>query len=240
MKIEVRNLKVSASLSEETTAYTATIYVNGQKAFAASNRGHGGADLYHPFPGYSGPAERDINEWLAVNEPPSAPFESDPAKRQPYDTGTACDLETVVQRALDRAETAKGVRSATRKLCSLKDGKVFTWSVKASDLTPARLEALRAKHPDQEFVNDKLDDPTVYDRFVAALYGTPAADPAEEVLARLRENRLTAADCRYLIAQELSAEKPTADLIEHLTKTAEEQEAREAAFRAERDATRAA
>jgi hypothetical protein len=41
MKIELKNIKYSAFMSEETTAFEATIYVDGSKAGFASNRGHG-------------------------------------------------------------------------------------------------------------------------------------------------------------------------------------------------------
>lgn len=42
MKVELKNVKVYEQLSEETTAFTATIYLNGKKAGDAKNDGHGG------------------------------------------------------------------------------------------------------------------------------------------------------------------------------------------------------
>lgn len=42
IKVELKNVKYSESLSEETHAYTATIYVDGKKAGSAKNNGHGG------------------------------------------------------------------------------------------------------------------------------------------------------------------------------------------------------
>lgn len=47
MHIELRKLRVVAALSEETACYTAEIWIDGVRSFAASNRGHGGADDYH-------------------------------------------------------------------------------------------------------------------------------------------------------------------------------------------------
>ena len=64
MKIELKNLKIAAHLSEETTAYSATIHVDGKRAFDARNDGHGGADRYHPLPGYTGPSEQEIKDRL--------------------------------------------------------------------------------------------------------------------------------------------------------------------------------
>ena len=42
MKIEVKNVKYMASMSEETLCYTATVYADGKKFATASNRGFGG------------------------------------------------------------------------------------------------------------------------------------------------------------------------------------------------------
>lgn len=47
MKIELRNIKILASLSEETPAYTGTLFVDGKKIGDVSNHGHGGCDEYH-------------------------------------------------------------------------------------------------------------------------------------------------------------------------------------------------
>ncbi|USN14389.1 hypothetical protein KABACHOK_05760 [Brevundimonas phage vB_BpoS-Kabachok] len=46
--ITLKNLKTMPSLSEETTAYTATVYVDGEKFAEASNTGQGGEDRIHP------------------------------------------------------------------------------------------------------------------------------------------------------------------------------------------------
>jgi hypothetical protein len=50
MKIELKNVKISESLSEETTAFTADIFVDGKKAGYARNDGRGGCTEYHSFP----------------------------------------------------------------------------------------------------------------------------------------------------------------------------------------------
>jgi hypothetical protein len=46
MKIELKNLKINERLSEETTCFSATVYVDGKRAFEAANRGHGGCNEY--------------------------------------------------------------------------------------------------------------------------------------------------------------------------------------------------
>ena len=51
MKIELKKLKIAEHMSEETTAFTADIYVDGVNAGYAKNDGHGGCTGYHPNPG---------------------------------------------------------------------------------------------------------------------------------------------------------------------------------------------
>ncbi|WP_286775073.1 MULTISPECIES: hypothetical protein [Sphingobacterium] len=48
MNIELKNIKHAPSLSEETEAFTASLYINGEHAGYAKNAGHGGStDYYH-------------------------------------------------------------------------------------------------------------------------------------------------------------------------------------------------
>ena len=49
MKIELKNFKHAEFASHETNCYEATVYVDGKRAFFASNEGHGGADFYEPL-----------------------------------------------------------------------------------------------------------------------------------------------------------------------------------------------
>jgi hypothetical protein len=46
MKIELKNIKIYSAMSEETTAFTADIYVNGEKVGYARNDGRGGCTDY--------------------------------------------------------------------------------------------------------------------------------------------------------------------------------------------------
>lgn len=48
MKIELRNVKHSPSLSQETNAYTADVWVDGVKRGTVRNAGHGGPDEIQP------------------------------------------------------------------------------------------------------------------------------------------------------------------------------------------------
>jgi hypothetical protein len=48
VKIELRNIKYSAAMSEETHAFTAAIYIDGEKAGEAKNSGQGGGTMIWP------------------------------------------------------------------------------------------------------------------------------------------------------------------------------------------------
>lgn len=47
MKIELKNYRPAHQLSRETTAFTASIWIDGKRAGTVSNDGHGGCNLYH-------------------------------------------------------------------------------------------------------------------------------------------------------------------------------------------------
>ena len=51
MKIELKNIKFSEALSEETNAFVGDVYVNGKKVAYAKNDGHGGPTCYHAYEG---------------------------------------------------------------------------------------------------------------------------------------------------------------------------------------------
>jgi hypothetical protein len=237
MRIDIKNLRIAASLSEETTAYTATIHIDGKPAFHASNHGHGGCDLYQRVAA-DAPSEESVNAWLAEHEPPMGPFEADPAKRAAYDIGIACDLEQFVGRAISALDDEKQWKRVLAKISVLKGGEILSYPAKYKP-TPANLASVRAKlKPGEELINDGDADLI---RRAKIAFGLKADDDGEEaVLERLREGRLTAADCRYLIAKEKRGDViPTEDLVESLEDIATAQEKGAEAYRAEIDAKRA-
>ena len=69
MKIELRNVKYFAAGSEETSCFTATVYVDGKKAGTAQNHGTGGPTMVHPFT-----IEKHINDYAATLPKASSPM----------------------------------------------------------------------------------------------------------------------------------------------------------------------
>jgi hypothetical protein len=51
MQIELKNIKFSEAMSEETNAFVCDVYVNKVKVAYAKNDGHGGCTFYHAYEG---------------------------------------------------------------------------------------------------------------------------------------------------------------------------------------------
>ena len=67
MKIELKNIKVSLSLSDETYAFTASLYVDGKKIGMLSNRGCGGDDEFTPSMDQGWAIKSDVENYLQQN-----------------------------------------------------------------------------------------------------------------------------------------------------------------------------
>lgn len=65
MKIELKNIQYNDAMSEETSCYSASLYVDGTKIGIVSNHGHGGCD---DFQGDRAAFER-ANAWCIANLP---------------------------------------------------------------------------------------------------------------------------------------------------------------------------
>lgn len=231
MKIQLHKMKLSPALSQETTAYTAVILVDGRPAFHASNHGHGAADQFQPVQGYDGPDLATVDKWLVANEPPGEPLEADPAKRSPFDCGHACDLELFVARLIDQHQAQKQL-ARLLKVSILRigdDEQIYKLKMKPSE---AGIAAVRETHPVWVIVNG--GSPEIIGRAVRILSG--AHEIEEGVYTRQRENRLTLEDARWLRARNEASGQPCPDLHKYLTAVIERQEAALARYRAEREA----
>jgi hypothetical protein len=69
MKIEIKNIKHAANLSEETYAYTATVYVDGVAMFDVKNDGCGGSDSQYPRKGFGYDDLMRVEAWITENIP---------------------------------------------------------------------------------------------------------------------------------------------------------------------------
>jgi hypothetical protein len=68
MNIELKSFKHFASLSEETEAFSAMVYVDGKRAFIAENTGKGESHRLTPVKGQTYDIIRKVSEW-AITQP---------------------------------------------------------------------------------------------------------------------------------------------------------------------------
>lgn len=131
MNIELRKLSIAKSLSQETTAYTAEIWIDGERAFRASNHGTGGCDFFEPVGRFT---VHDVEAWLLAN-------------RKSRAFNGLCldhDLEMEVACLMERAEArATLVRRLRTNVLIIECNQVFSYPVKDRDrakLTATLLE----------------------------------------------------------------------------------------------------
>lgn len=150
MKIEVRKIKFHPG-HDDSHSYTAEIYIDGAKAFHASNDGWGGPDIYHSVSGYAGPDEKSIDAWLSANTPKIT------SEYFPGELDN--DLELVVGEALNAEIKAKEIKASRRRFDTLLKKKVIaidgdritSWKVEP---TSAGIDRVRKAKPHMTIVND--------------------------------------------------------------------------------------
>lgn len=160
MKIELRKIQLLKSLSEETPAYTADLYIDGKLLAHVSNHGHGGCDMIHA------PKGGDHNfvnaEYLRVDE-----FVK---KTYPKTTYTGGGSEHVMDESLEclchqqvwDADLVKTVkRDLASKVMFVKtDGKLYSTKSKGADQAKA-IDFLKAKADVKTILNTLTIDEAV-------------------------------------------------------------------------------
>lgn len=148
MRIELKNVQINHTLSEETFCYTATIYVDGKRAFEASNHGHGGPDSYQPVRGYTGPSEQEIDAWLKANRAPDTTYGITIDHSFEIEVGEL--LNAHVAAAERRRVTKAFDKILAKQIAALRDGKLVTWKAPP---TPDLIAKVRTSHPTVEILN---------------------------------------------------------------------------------------
>ncbi len=120
MKLELKAIEHSASLSEETYAYSAKLYVDGKPFASVSNHGQGGCDSVHLLAPFTQADLRTLEAKIAKEFPPldMSDFGMPPS---PASLETWCHEQ--VTDKLIRADLKKALRKAI--LFTKDDGKVY-------------------------------------------------------------------------------------------------------------------
>jgi hypothetical protein len=143
MKISLKKVKIAMGLSEETFAYSAELYIDGQLTAHASNHGQGGCDLYRPV-------DRDAQARLDAAE---THYRSQTVEFQGMPLSNS--LELVVGELLnDHVAKQDMLRAFRTKIIFRKQGEGGLYAVpsRAKD-RPQRIEAIRKRHPGAVVLN---------------------------------------------------------------------------------------
>lgn len=149
-RIELKNIKHVAYLSEETHCYTAVLYVNGERWGTVSNEGHGGCDRFH---GEGGKTYEDIaalNILIGETFPPYT-FDGTTSLTLKQDLEMVC-ADLVNQWLRDKEFT----RAMKSKVLFTKPEAQGVWQVgvKKPYTAQTMLAAMRAKHPTYTYLAD--------------------------------------------------------------------------------------
>lgn len=151
MKITVKNLKIMEELSEETLCFSATVYVDGKRAFRAKNGGHGGCNMYLPIEPYA-----ESRQILARAEKYAKSLPGFYSEKYPELGEIPMDLDIVLDDAINSYQQDKAMRSHMRNSwvamgSDIGDGQMLKWSKKYS--REAVQQYLDSKYPDSKIVN---------------------------------------------------------------------------------------
>jgi hypothetical protein len=145
MKLSLKNLKVSEHLSEETTAFTATVYIDGERAFYARNQGHGGENMLDPIT-----ADRSGRKKIYLAQ---EHFRAQPSVPCEYDgSPLPMSLDFAVSLAVEEALYLKDMKRCLRKVTVLTPEGIQTFKA-AFKPTPENLDHIAQKYPDYVILN---------------------------------------------------------------------------------------
>lgn len=150
--IELRKISHSASLSEETHAYTAQVWVDGHHICDVSNHGHGGCDMQHPAKGFTRENIAALNDYIKQNAPKRS-LEASPGNTFEMEE----TLETICGELVNQHLTAKDLTRLLKRTVAFvrADAKgVMTYKGKMSDVDKTKMIVVTAqKYPGVHILN---------------------------------------------------------------------------------------
>jgi hypothetical protein len=132
-RVTLKNIKINQSLSEETTCYSATVYLDGKRVGTTGNRGHGGSDEIR--------VDREIYDILVeiAKEAGCGDFEP---------------VDMLFSKLLDAHETAKGAKKYAKKglpvymFVDIDGYNAMEYGLRSRAQVAEALAAVEAKYPD--------------------------------------------------------------------------------------------
>jgi len=112
VKIELKNVQTAAFASEETTCFSASLYINDTKVGTARNQGHGGATRIEAY-------NKEAQELVKLAEEYCATLPS--YKSDHFDLDV--DLEFYIDLLVEQSQTARELKRLMKnKVVAVKDG----------------------------------------------------------------------------------------------------------------------
>lgn len=180
MKVEVKNLKYYESLSEETCAFDCSIHVDDKPRLHASNRGTGGSNEYmwHKL------SKDTEGSPYSLVEKIDAFFAK---KFEPYNfdgRSLDYDLEQFISMNIDLKLLKQQFNNIMNKLAIIEGGEIFTFKLKASDISEAHISQIKSKYKNAEILNT-MDRDVAFQKFVE-LSGMKTPKKRETFVADLK------------------------------------------------------
>lgn len=140
MNIELKKIKIIKSMSQETTCFTADLWIDGEKAAYVSNRGTGGANFYHFF-------DKNLQGSFFAYCKSLNPLQTDEYKHL-FPNGLPMDADLLVGELLEKHQQIQWFKRQTKnktlvKLCTHKRG---DWMIYNVSFTPEVGQKIRQKH----------------------------------------------------------------------------------------------
>lgn len=158
MKIELKKISYAKSLSEETPAYSAQVWVDDVYVCDVSNHGTGGPDMQSPARGTDHKDLAALDAAIKATYPKQSFMSGD--EKHEYET----DLELLCHLLLDRADLEKTVRrDLSKKVMFVKpaDGKLYGVKLTHPSHRDAAIKAVKERHGIAKTVNEMTLDEAV-------------------------------------------------------------------------------
>jgi hypothetical protein len=140
--IELKNIRVLTSMSQETHCYEATLWVDGERWGTVGNAGHGGCDDVHLEKG------RDLQALEARIKATFEPYQGEGMTLE-------YNLELVCGDLVDAYLAEKEYKRILKKPVFINEaGEVRNFTMPKGWTLDKALPVLRAKYPEKRFLND--------------------------------------------------------------------------------------
>ena len=153
--IQLKNVKIAWNMSEETTAFTASLYIDGKKAADVKNEGRGG-DNHPRF--MDRELEKEFHEFCKSLPPRDYGMDADGAFNETYPMNYDSVIGDLLTEWIENDDWKKACKKGIAyTLTSHKDGEYMLWKVPYS---PEMAEQVRKQYSEtgnlKEIINERF------------------------------------------------------------------------------------